>query len=374
MRGYVESYRFDFGLEAAAPGYTKVKPDTVYTAGQGYGFAPGSAVYGRFRGGSDTLLHDCCIPYKAKFLADVPDGIYRVTILVGDSLADTSTLITAGAGKHMLEPLNVPAGQYQREAFVVRVSGGQLSLTFSGPAPRINALDIQADREALALVLAGDSTVTDQGEEGYPYAGWGQLLPQFFKPGVVVDNRALSGRSSRSFIGEGHLQQIAAGLRPRDYLFIQFGHNDSKPDEARHTEPYTTYKEHLLLMITAARDAGAYPVLVTPMHRRRFDQEGRIVDTHGNYLLAMRELAADEQVPLIDLEPRSRKLFEAYGPEGSKELFMWSYPGEYLCHPAGVQDNTHFQILGARLLAQLVVEGIREAGLNDLIIHLRQGE
>ncbi|MNO32119.1 Rhamnogalacturonan acetylesterase RhgT [compost metagenome] len=370
----MKSYCFDFGLQAAAPGYVKVKPDSLYSPEQGFGFTPGSSVFGRFRGGADTLGSDFCIPQRAKFLADVPDGIYRITVLAGDTLADTSTSIKAGKGKFVLEPLNVPAGQVLREAFALRVSGGQLSLSFSGQAPRINTLEIHEDHEAVAIILAGDSTVTDQGEEGYPYAGWGQLLPMFFKPGVAVDNRALSGRSTRSFIREGHLQKISAELRPRDYLFIQFGHNDSKPDEARHTEPFTTYKEHLLLMIEAARDAGAFPVLVTPMHRRWFDREGLIMDTHGGYLTAMRELAADAQVPLIDLEAKSRGLFEAYGPEGSKELFMWSYPGEYLCHPAGVQDNTHFQILGARLLAQLVAEGIREAGLNDLIIHLRQGE
>jgi lysophospholipase L1-like esterase len=127
-------------------------------------------------------------------------------------------------------------------------------------------------------------------------------------------------------------------------------------------------------MIDTARNAGAYPVLVTSMHRRRFDRSGLIVDTHGDYLTAVKELAAAEAVPLIDLEQSSRRLLEAYGPEGSKELFMWCYPGEYLRHPAGVQDNTHFQIAGAQLLAEQVIEGIREAGLNDLIIHLRQGE
>ena len=370
----MRTYSFDFGLEEAAPGYAKVSPDMVYTAERGYGFSPGSAVYGRTRSGADRLRCDCCIPCKAKFLADVPDGIYRITVLAGDMLADTSTVITAGNWKAVLETLNVPAGQFLSDSFALRVSGGQLCLSFSGGAPRINALEIVEDPDALVLYLAGDSTVTDQSEEGYPYAGWGQLLPKYFKSGVAVDNRALSGRSSKSFIGEGHLQRIAADLRPRDYLFIQFGHNDSKPDEARHTGPFTTYKEHLLLMIDTARNAGAYPVLVTSMHRRRFDRSGLIVDTHGDYLTAVKELAAAEAVPLIDLEQSSRRLLEAYGPEGSKELFMWSYPGEYLRHPAGVQDNTHFQIAGAQLLAEQVIEGIREAGLNDLMIHLRQGE
>lgn len=370
----MDSYHFDFGIKDTASGYTKIRPDSRYSPDAQFGFTSDSTVFGRSRGGADPLRSDFCIPQKAVFLLDIPDGIYRISMLLGDSLADTSTIIRAGDGKYVLDTLNVPAGQYIRESFAMRIMGGQLKLSFSGIAPRINALDIEPDNETLVLYLAGDSTVTDQGEAGYPYAGWGQLLPRCFKAGLVVDNRAISGRSSKSFIEEGHLENISTVLRPRDYMFIQFGHNDSKGDEHRHTEPFTTYKEYLLRMITVARKAGAYPVLVTAVHRRRFDPAEAIVDSHGEYLTAMKELAETEQIPLIDLAEKSRKLFEAYGVEGTKDLFMWSYPGEYILHPVGVQDNTHFQILGARLLADLIVEGIREAGLNDLIIHLRQGE
>jgi lysophospholipase L1-like esterase len=370
----LDSYHFDFGINETEPGYTKIRPDTRYSPETRFGFSSDSIVFGRSRVGADSLRSDFCIPQRAVFLLDIPDGIYRITLLLGDALADTSTVIRAGDGKYVLDILNVPAGQYVRESFAMRIIGGQLKLSFSGAAPRMNAIDVEADNEALVLYLAGDSTVTDQGEAGYPYAGWGQLLPRCFKAGLVVDNRAISGRSSKSFIEEGDLDKIASVIRPRDYLFIQFGHNDSKGDEGRHTEPFTTYKEYLLQMITAAREEGAYPVLVTPVHRRRFDHLEAIVDSHGDYLTAMKELAENEQIPLIDLAEKSRKLFEAYGVKGTKDLFMWSYPGEYILHPVGVQDNTHFQILGARLLADLIVEGIREAGLNDLMIHLRQGE
>jgi len=368
------SHHFDFGICAAEAGYIKVAPDTLYSSEQGYGFAPGSFVYGRYRGGEDLLSSDFCIPQRAVFLLDVPDGVYRVTLLIGDALADTSTVIRSGDGTFIVNTLCVPAGQFLRESFSLCVRNGQLRLTFSGPAPRINALEIQPDQEALVLYLAGDSTVADQGEAGYPYAGWGQLLPACFKAGVAIDNRAASGRSSKSFVREGHLENIIKTIRPRDYLIIQFGHNDSKADEARHTEPDTTYKEQLMLFISAAREAGAYPVLVTSVHRRRFDKDGAIIPSHGKYPEAMRALAADENVPLIDLEQRSCELFEAYGPERTKELFMWTYPGEYIHHPAGVQDNTHFQIKGAQLVSQLIVEGILAAGLHDLIIYLRQAE
>ncbi|GGF84933.1 hypothetical protein GCM10010912_32730 [Paenibacillus albidus] len=367
----MNSYHFDFGLEAAEPGFTKVKPDTQYTPECGYGFTSGSVVFGRYRGGTDILRNDFCIPQRAVLLIDLPDGFYRVTVRLGDACAETHTVIRAGDARFVLHPLRVPAEQYLQEGFSVHVTSGQLRLSFSGAAPRINELLITPDPEARGLFLAGDSTVTDQGETGFPYAGWGQMLPLFFKPGVAVDNRALSGRSSRSFIQEGHLKAIMSAIRPKDYLFLQFGHNDSKPDEFRHTEPFTTYKEHLLQYITEARQAGAYPVLVTSVHRRMFNPHGEIIDSHGDYLVAMKELAAAEQVPLIDLAAKSRKLFEEYGPEGTKELFMWTHPGEYLHHPAGVQDNTHFQVKGAQLVAGLVAEGIREAGLYDLTVYMR---
>lgn len=367
----VKAYCFDFGRGPALPDTEKVGPDTIYSSVTGYGFTSDSTVYARLRAEDGGQGTDFCIPRGAVFLADVPDGIYRITVCCGDSEAETETIIRAGEGKAVLPPLRVPAGQIVRESFSIRAAGGRLRLAFSGGAPRINMLEITPDPEALAVVLAGDSTVADQGEAGYPYAGWGQLLPRMFKAGVAVDNRAVSGRSAKSFISEGRLERLAAELRAGDYLFIQFGHNDAKKDEPRYTSPFTTYKECLLSYVEAARTAGAHPVLVTPVQRRRFGPDGKLENTHGEYPAAMKELAGEQGIPLIDLGEKSRRLFEAYGPGKSKELFMWCYPGEYLGHPAGVKDDTHFQVKGARVLAEEIVQGIREAGLNDLIIYLR---
>lgn len=199
----------------------------------------------------------------------------------------------------------------------------------------------------------------------------GPVTPAQFKHDVAVDNHAQSGRSSHDFINEGRLSAILERIKPEDFLFIQFGHNDEKPDPERGTDPFTTYKEYLKKYIDAAREAKARPVLITPVHRRYFADDGTLTDTHGDYIIAVRELAEEEDVPLIDLAERACLLFEQAGVEGTKDDFMWVLPGEYVNFPSGVEDNTHFQERGARRLAQQVAEAIRELQLQPLQMYLR---
>ncbi|PIH56336.1 GDSL family lipase [Paenibacillus sp. LK1] len=369
----------------------KVSASTAYEKQGEYGFESGSLVYEKQRISEDEvsdtsrtnngkqgqanvsarLRSSFCIPLKASFIVEVPDGTYQVLLTAGDDLAETITRVKAGEGRLMLPTIRTLPEQCAEVRFSVVVRGGKLRLSFSGPAPRINALEITLANQTMTVFLAGDSTVTDQPESGYPYCGWGQLLPAQFKHDVAVDNHAQSGRSSRSFINEGRLDAILEKMKPEDFLFIQFGHNDEKPDPDRGTEPFTTYKEYLKKYIDAAREAKARPVLVTPVHRRYFADDGTLTDTHGDYIVAVRELAQEEGVPLIDLAERSRILFEQAGIEGSKEDFMWVLPGEYVNFPAGVEDNTHFQERGARRLAMQVAEAIRELRLQPLQMYLR---
>lgn len=316
------------------------------------------------------LHHSFCIPMGATFAVRVPDGTYQVQILVGDSLAETHTTLKAGGNKMVLPPIRLAPGQFLEERFTIPVRGGRFRLNVSGQAPRLNMLEIHPAPGTMTLFLAGDSTVTDQPEDGYPYAGWGQLLPALFKHDVCVDNHAQSGCSSRSFIEEGRLEAILQLAKPGDFLMIQFGHNDEKPDP-RGTDAFTTYKQHLLHYIEAAREKRVHPVLVTPVHRRYFNPDGTLSDTHGDYIQAMQELASETDTPLIDLAARSKELFEAAGPEGSKDLFMWVYPGEYMNFPAGVQDNTHFQEQGGEAVARLIADGIRDLQLQPLLMYLR---
>jgi fibronectin type 3 domain-containing protein len=280
-----------------------VSASTLYEEQGEYGFESGSLVYEKQRlseyGMDDTgkennrnqgqanvsarLRSSFCIPLKASFIVDVPDGTYQVLLVAGDEWAETITRVKAGEGRLMLPTIRSLPGQCAEVRFSVVVRGGKLRLSFSGPAPRINALEITLANQTMTVFLAGDSTVTDQPESGYPYCGWGQLLPAQFKHDVAVDNHAQSGRSSRSFINEGRLDAILEKMKPEDFLFIQFGHNDEKPGPDRGTEPFTTYKEYLKKYIDAARGASAHPVLVTPVHRRYFADDGTLTDTHGDY-------------------------------------------------------------------------------------------
>ncbi|MBB6635654.1 rhamnogalacturonan acetylesterase [Cohnella thailandensis] len=365
------SWRFDFGLGDAAEGYAKVTPATVYNPSAGFGFAEGSAVAARDRREPEPLKQDLCIPAEAEFRVDVPDGSYQLSLLIGDWILPSHTTVKASPGRLLINGLRTSPGQFVRETVSVRARGGYIRLQFSGQAPRINALEINAAPHALSLFLAGDSTVTDQPEDGYPYAGWGQMLASMLKHDVIIANEAASGRSSKSFIEEGRLDVIWNEIKPNDFLFIQFGHNDQKPDEERHTEPSTTYKEYLRRYIDGARERGAHPVLVTSVHRRFFAEDGTLQNTHGSYLDAVRELAEETGTPLIDLAARTKTLLEELGPEDSKQLFMWGARGEFANFPGGIEDNTHFQEQGAIRIAGLVVEEIRRIGLWPLAMYIR---
>jgi lysophospholipase L1-like esterase len=219
--------------------------------------------------------------------------------------------------------------------------------------------------EEMRIFLIGDSTMADKPLTDNPERGWGQLFPLYFRPGVVVENHARNGRSTKSFIATGDWQTVADRLRPGDYLFIQFGHNDAKKqDSTRYAEPNTAYRQNLQRFVREARGKGALPVLLTPVNRRNFDTSGAFVDKHGQYPSVVRDVAAAEHVPLIDLHEKSLRFFQALGPEGTKRLFLWIPPHVYGSLPEGKQDNTHFNPRGAFTVAGMVVEGIRESGLS----------
>ncbi|PAK40485.1 rhamnogalacturonan acetylesterase [Bacillus licheniformis] len=212
----------------------------------------------------------------------------------------------------------------------------------------------------VTVYLAGDSTVADCPPHEAPMAGWGQMLPLFFSDEAGVVNMAKGGASSNSFIDEGRLDDITERLAPGDYVLIQFGHNDQKPYG---TDPYTTYQEHLVRYVEAVREKQATPVLITSAERRRFDQNGKPADTLGDFPKAMKALADSFDVPLIDLWSKTKALYESLGIEGSKRLFVHFQPHEHPHYPNGIEDNTHFSEAGARQVARLVTEGIRELGL-----------
>ncbi|MFG3407782.1 rhamnogalacturonan acetylesterase [Streptomyces sp. NPDC048142] len=214
------------------------------------------------------------------------------------------------------------------------------------------------------LHIAGDSTAAAKSAEAAPETGWGMALPFFLSRHFRVANHAVNGRSSKSFIDEGRLDALLGGVRPGDLLLVQFGHNDEKTgDPDRGTDPYTTYQEHLRQYVRGARARQARPVLLTSVERRRFAPDGTARPTHGEYPAAMRALAAEEGVPLLDLQALSLARWQQLGPDGTLPLFLWLKPGESPNHPDGKEDNTHFRPPGAVDVARMTARALLDEGV-----------
>lgn len=217
----------------------------------------------------------------------------------------------------------------------------------------------------ITIFLAGDSTISIKDPKFYPETGWGMPFVYFFDSTVAIENRAMNGRSTKSFINEGRWQKLIDDVQEGDYVLIQFGHNDEVKEKAgRYTTP-DEFSHNLERFITETRNKKANPVLITPVSRRKFDAEDNQVQTHEAYSKLVIAVADDNKVPLIDLDSKSRALYQRFGNESSRWLFLQLQPGEHPNYPNGVEDNTHFNELGARLVAELVL-----ADLKNLQPHL----
>ncbi len=236
--------------------------------------------------------------------------------------------------------------------------------------------------DSVTIFMIGDSTMANKIlRGGNRERGWGQVLPGFFTENVKVDNHALNGRSSKSFIDEGEWDKVRAKIRKGDYVFIQFGHNDEKPDAKRHTEPGTTFDANLRRYVTETRAKGGIPVLFNSIVRRNFfnnknavtDDDYRkervegsnfegdsLIDTHGAYLDSPRKVAEEMGVPFVDLNKLTRDLVQRMGKEGSKKLYMWIPEGVSPACPRGREDNTHLNVFGARKVAGLAVDAVAQ--------------
>lgn len=356
------SYQFDFGASKGAPDSTLISSATVYSREPGYGFEPGGDVMNTNNG---------VISHKPFFFSvALPEGNYRVTVTFGDAKEATSTTVKAESRRLMLEKVTTMPGKFETRTFTVNLrvpqiaAGGEvrlkdrektsewwawdekLTLEFNGARPAISAIEI-VKADVPTIFLLGDSTVCDQPLE--PYASWGQMLTRFFTPDIAVANHAESGESLRSSLGARRLDKVLSLIKPGDYLFIQYGHNDMK-EKGDGVGAFTTYKADLKKFVAEARTRGATAVLVTSMHRRTFDAGGRITNSLGDYPEAVRRVAREENVALIDLNAMSKALYQALGPEQSGALFKEG-------------DGTHHNNYGSYELARCVVEGIRQ---NDL--------
>lgn len=383
-------WKFDFGPGKTKSGYARVLSTTEYSPELGYGFLNASDVKDIDRHGFDALNRDFCTSDKPFiFAVDVPEGNYRVTLTLGDRKGASTNTIKAEARRLMLEEVRTSKGKFATRAFVVNVrrpelkSGGrvrlkkdelaghmdwdnQLELEFNGARPCVTAVEIEKVENVPVIYIAGDSTVCDQTKE--PWCAWGQMLPRFFQSDIVVANHAESGESLKAFRGEKRAEKILDTLRAGDYLFIQFGHNDQKPGGA-HADALTTYEDLLRQAISVCRSRGVTPVLVTPMNRRTFDEHGKITNSLGDYPEAVRQVAKQENVTLIDLNAMSKVLYETIGVEGTKKVFVHFPANTFPDQDKELKDETHFTNYGAYELARCVVEGIKESSL-DLKQHL----
>jgi lysophospholipase L1-like esterase len=355
--------------------FATLSPTSRFTdTSAGFDLLPSPAVEGR-----------ACTSDKPFFFSvPIPEGSYRVTVVLGGPQASVTTVRAEGR-RLMLEKIPTKPNESVTKTFDTNVrypeisgqpAGGpnslvrlkprelgilnwdhKLTFEFNGDHPSVRSIDIEPIPDEPVIYLAGDSTVVDQYYE--PWAAWGQMLPRFFLPGIVVANHAESGETTKSFVGEHRLAKIMTTMKPGDYLFIQFAHNDMKPGAV----PIDEYKKLLIDYIAQTRAKGATPVLVTPMNRRTFDDAGKITNSFGPYPDAVREVAAQQKTALIDLNAMSKTLFETMGPEGTLKAFMHYPAGSFPGQTAAISDDTHFNSYGAYELARCIVHGIREANL-----------
>ena len=236
--------------------------------------------------------------------------------------------------------------------------------------------------KTITIFMIGDSTMANKPLEGdNQERGWGQVLGGFFSEEIVIDNHAKNGRSSKSFIDEGRWDVVLRKMKPGDYVFIQFGHNDEKANPDRHTDPGTTFDANLKRFVSETRAKGGIPVLFNSIVRRNFRvnenavaeddyrkikltelPEGDVlIDTHGEYLNSPRNVAKEMDVPFVDMNKLTHDLVQGMGPEASKKLYMWMPANKFASCPQGRQDNTHLSVYGARTITRMTVEAIAEA-------------
>ena len=372
-------FKFDFGAGKAGKAYIKVTPATIFNDSTGYGFNFGSKVSAVVRNDKKALTGDFITADKPfYFSVNVPEGNYRITVTLGDVKGKSVTTIRAESRRLMLQGIKTDNGETRKLSFIVNIrkpaisTGGtvrlnprelgkldwdnKLTLEFNDSNPCIDGVEIKKADDQITVYLAGNSTVVDQDDE--PWASWGQMIPRFFKPGVAIADHAESGLTLSSFLNSHRLDKVLSVIKPGDYLFIEFGHNDQK-EKGANDGAYKSYTEYFRTFIKRTREKNAIPVIVTSTSRRFFNDSGKVANTLGDFPDAARKVAKELNVPLIDLNLMTAKFYEALGNEGSKKAFVWYPANTYPNQPKDLMDNTHFNNYGAYEIAKCIIEGIK---------------
>ncbi|CAH0246468.1 rhamnogalacturonan acetylesterase [Chryseobacterium sp. Bi04] len=374
------SFKFDFGGSRTENGFIPVTSTSKFDKKTGYGFMDISNLKSIDRRGN-ALTGDYITSDKPfYFSVAIPEGNYDIKLSLGDSKGTSETTVRVENRRLMLNEIKTKQDEIVEKRITVHVKdsiirnqdGTQigivklkprerkylhwdnlLTIEFNGKAPGVSSIIIQPNKSAKTIYLTGDSTVVDAQYE--PWASWGQMLPYFFVPNeVVIANYAESGETLKAFEDRHRIDKIWNKIRPGDYLFIQFGHNDQKSGNSIKSG----YRKRLKEWILKAKELEATPVLITSMNRRVFDENNKIVNTLDDFPDAMREIAKEENIFLIDLNVMSKALFEAMGPGNSKKAFVYYPANSYPNQPDALADDTHFNTYGAYELAKCVVKSI----------------
>lgn len=350
--------------------FDMTKPQPVYSETTGYGY-------------------DVIAPPAGKsvapffFSVKVPDGNYRVTVVVGSKKRKASTVVRAENRRLFVENTLTGKGKFATFSFIVnkrspRINDHEnvklkprehdylnwddrLTLEFSGPAPAVKEITVNRDDSVPTIFLCGNSTVVDQARE--PWASWGQMIPRWFDDKVAVANHAESGLTASSFIAQNRLDKIMSVIKPGDYVICEFGHNDQK-EKTPGAGAYYNFAFALKKFIDLTRQAGATIIFATPTQRRAWDETNtHIVETHHDYPEAMRAVAQREHVPVIELHDMTRTFFETLGFEDSKRALVHYPAGTFRGQTKALADNTHFNPYGAYEVAKMVVMGMKQIQL-----------
>lgn len=322
---------------------------------------------------------------------EVPDGNYKVTVVLGSKKKAGKTVVRAENRRLMVDEVATKKGQFKTVEFVVNkrtpeIEKGKrvkvkdreknyntwdnaINLEFTGAAPAVKEVKIERDTTATTIFLCGNSTVVDQPYE--PWASWGQMIPHWFGPEVAISNNAESGLTAGSFLGSYRLDKILTMMKKGDYVICEFGHNDQKEKMAGAGAWYN-FSYNLKVFIDKVRAKGGTIIFVTPTQRRRFDDatHSKILETHGDYPDAMRAVAKREGVPVIELHDMTRTFFETLGYENSKKALVHYPANTFPGQDKPLADNTHFNPYGAYEIAKMVVMGMKQLNL-PIVKYLR---
>lgn len=322
---------------------------------------------------------------------EVPDGNYKVTVVLGSKKKAGNTVVRAENRRLMVDEVATKKGQFKTVEFVVNkrtpeIEKGKrvkvkdreknyntwdnaINLEFTGAAPAVKEVKIERDTTATTIFLCGNSTVVDQPYE--PWASWGQMIPRWFGPEVAISNNAESGLTAASFLGSYRLDKILTMMKKGDYVICEFGHNDQKEKMAGAGAWYN-FSYNLKVFIDKVRAKGGNIIFVTPTQRRRFDDatHSKILETHGDYPDAMRAVAKREGVPVIELHDMTRTFFETLGYENSKKALVHYPANTFPGQDKPLADNTHFNPYGAYEIAKMVVMGMKQLYL-PIVKYLR---